>query len=136
MILEICGGELCEDFIDIKEEKNEISILFRTFRLKQILGIEIPEERVKEILINLGFEVEDNKKEFNVKVPSFRVDVKREIDLIEEVIRVYGLDKLKSTVPQIVDVESGSSEDEQVEQKIKEHLSSKGLLETIHFSMT
>ena len=136
MILEICGGELCEDFIDIKDEKNDVSILFRTFRLKQISGIEIPEERVKEILSSLGFEVEDKNKEFNVKVPSFRVDVKREIDLIEEVVRVYGLDKLKSIVPQIVDVESGSGEDEQVEQKIKEHLSSKGLFETIHFSMT
>lgn len=79
----------------------EIDITLRFAQIKRILGTEIPAEKCIEILDNLGFELlGKNDIAAKFKVPSFRmVDVYREIDLIEEISRIYGYDKIDPTLP-------------------------------------
>jgi phenylalanyl-tRNA synthetase beta chain len=138
IIMESCGGTLARDCIDLMPARQPRSrITFRLKSLGRVLGIAVEEEKAVAILQSLGFSIEKAKDgEFLVDVPSFRVDVHREIDLIEEVIRIYGLDKLPSNLPQGIDIESGRNLRTEVEDEIKLRLSSKGLTEAIHLSMT
>jgi phenylalanyl-tRNA synthetase beta chain len=79
----------------------ELDITLRFGQIKRILGTEIPAAKCIEILENLGFELlGKNDIAAKFKVPSFRmVDVTREIDLIEEISRIYGFDKVSPTLP-------------------------------------
>lgn len=72
-------------------------------RACSVLGIDIPPVRVKDILAALGFSVTSKgDREFIVGVPSFRQDIKADIDLIEDIARVYGFDNVPSCLPSIV----------------------------------
>ena len=74
----------------------EMAYLFR------VLGIKIPVFKVKQILAGLGFTVKTQAKDtLAVKVPSFRQDVKSQIDLVEEVVRIYGYDKIPLSLPAV-----------------------------------
>ncbi|MEG8945730.1 phenylalanine--tRNA ligase subunit beta [Rosettibacter firmus] len=96
LIYEIAGGEVAKSEIDVYPAPfPKKSVELRYSRIKKILGYEIPEEKVKKIFINLGFEIkkEDDTK-ISLIIPSYRHDIDREIDLIEEVARIYGYDKI------------------------------------------
>ncbi|NIR47074.1 hypothetical protein GWO43_29325, partial [candidate division KSB1 bacterium] len=65
-------------------------------RIQWLLGKEIPKDRINSILTSLNFKLSDkNGQDFEVEVPTFRPDVTREADLIEEVARVYGYDNIE-----------------------------------------
>ena len=95
------------EFVGISKVGNDklsdIEITLRNSEIKRIMGCEIPQERSIEILQNLGFELlGKNEMAAKFKVPSWRYnDVNREIDLIEEVVRIEGFDKVTPCVPNI-----------------------------------
>ena len=98
MILEIAGGEAVEGVIDqcCLEEKNTV-VSLRMSRLNSLLGINIEEDIAKDILERLHFKINTTTEtgaDFSVDVPSFRGDVYREVDLIEEVARIHGYDNI------------------------------------------
>ena len=106
------AAELMEEYAGAKIEgmteigtscAPNIEITLRNSEIKRILGIDIPQEDSIEILQNLGFElIGKNESAAKFKVPSHRVnDVYREIDLIEEVSRIYGYDKIEPALPEI-----------------------------------
>ena len=78
-----------------------IQITLRFNQIKRLLGIEIPSQKCIEILTNLGFELlGKNDAAAKFKTPSFRVnDVRQEVDLIEEIARIYGYDKIEPSLP-------------------------------------
>lgn len=80
---------------------DEINITLRFNQMKRILGIDVPHDKCIEILENLGFELcGKNEIAARFRVPSYRQnDVTREIDLIEEIARIYGYDKIEPTLP-------------------------------------
>lgn len=96
IIKDIAGGTIDDEVIDIYPKpfnSNEVSVRF--FRIAKILGFEIEHGTVVDILKNLEFEiVEHDLIHVKVRVPSFRQDIEREIDLIEEVIRIYGFENI------------------------------------------
>jgi phenylalanyl-tRNA synthetase beta chain len=100
LIAELAGGEILQGVVDIYPRPykgTELSL--HSSEILRILGVDVPIEETERILRALGFEmVGDGKSEWRVTPPSFRVDVGREVDLIEEVARHYGYDRLPSRV--------------------------------------
>lgn len=96
LISEIAGGKNVDGIIDVFPNKIEgKEINFRYNRLNEILGYFIPVETVDNILLSLGFNIKQkNENDIKLISPTFRPDIEREIDVIEEIARIYGYDKI------------------------------------------
>lgn len=96
LVIEIAGGELNTGLIDVYPESiAHFEFSFSLKRLNQMAGFELPENSVEKILTALEIEVkEKNANDWTLRVPPFKVDVTREIDVIEEVLRIYGYDQI------------------------------------------
>jgi phenylalanyl-tRNA synthetase beta chain len=103
LIAECCGGEeVCAESSGILSGKIP-ELDFSLESIKKYLGIDIPAARVKDILISLGFKIKAKTKAvLAVSVPSWRLDVKAEIDLVEELARIYGFENIPSTLASVV----------------------------------
>ena len=99
LIVECCGGEeVCAESSGNLPGKT-IKVDFSLGSIKKYLGIDIPAARVKDILTSLGFKIKaKSKTALSLSVPSWRLDVKAEIDLVEEVARIYGFENIPSTM--------------------------------------
>ena len=94
MISELCGGEASE-FVSTQINKTVIKkINFNTNKIKSFGGINIDIKDQSMILNSLGFKVKENKSNFEIEIPSFRPDIVGEADIVEEIIRIYGFDKI------------------------------------------
>ncbi len=132
LIIEYCGGEAGEitEVINALPKRNEIHL--RLKKLNAILGIEVPSQDVERIFHQLGFEVSKTIEGFKVTPPSYRFDIAIEEDLIEEVVRLYGYDKIPSHHPvsyQAMLPSSGASQ-----RDLKEILISRGFYEVVTYS--
>ncbi len=107
LILELAGGELAAGSVDVGERPDERSpIKLRWPQLKRILGIDIPVRRAEEILKTLGNQILSSDREaIEVIPPSWRRDLTREIDLVEEIARIHGYE----SIPEDVQVPMASS---------------------------
>lgn len=100
LIQQLAGGEILARPIDAHpapKPKNRVTL--RTRKTNELLGIEISAEQQKRFLESLALAVESSDSELAAEIPSFRVDLKREVDLIEEIARLYGVDRIPSTPP-------------------------------------
>jgi phenylalanyl-tRNA synthetase beta chain len=96
LILQVAGGLAQEELIDIKaKEFLPLQINCRLSRINQLLGLALSRGEVEDIFKRLGFKYQfDGEDVFLVKVPTYRVDITIEVDLIEEVARIYGYDNI------------------------------------------
>ena len=95
LITQVAGGKVAKGVVDIypkKPEQKEVTL--RLSRLSKLLGVEIPSEEVVKILSKLSFQPTRKGDSIVCEVPSWRSDVYREADLIEEVARVYGYNRI------------------------------------------
>jgi phenylalanyl-tRNA synthetase beta chain len=100
LINDICGGSFSKKVHagNLEISKNIISYKFDSFA--KVIGIDLSEKEQIKILNNLCFETQNNQDgTCNVIIPSWRNDIKKNIDLIEEVIRIYGYDKIRTNYP-------------------------------------
>ena len=136
LIVKICGGEASKFSIVGKSNVKNRSIEIDHNKFKKIIGISISSNETKKILNSLGFKTKVSKKNFKVEIPSWRPDVKQDIDIIEELIRIKGFDKISLIHPE----RKRSKETLNFRQKLF-HLSqravaSKGYLEAVTWSFT
>src|SRR5262249_51519827 len=92
LILQSGGGELQGDVVDVIANRlDQAPIFLNVSEVHRILGKDIDTQRIYRILLKLGFEVfpERGDPDFSVRIPSWRLDVEREIDLIEEIARLH-----------------------------------------------
>lgn len=136
LIAELGDGEIAKGEIDVypnEIKRKEVSL--RISRIKKILGFEISTEKVKEIFSGLEFEIISEVDETLIySIPTFRHDIEREIDLIEEIARIYGYDN----IPEIAKI--GVSVERRVDHSsfndnVRETLSSLGFFEIITNSL-
>ena len=136
LLQKYADAEFCGSTEAGNNKANDIEVVLRNSEIKRIVGIEIEQERCIEILQNLGFELMGkNPAAAKFKVPSYRTnDVYREIDLIEEISRIDGFDKV---TPQIPNISQGAdiSFDTRTIKKINEAMLSYGFDEIITSSL-
>ncbi len=94
MILDICGGSASELVIAGAVPAQDRRVTLRPSRVKTLGGLDVPQTRQVEILTALGFTVRETEEGLECRVPSFRPDIRGEADLVEEVCRIIGLDKV------------------------------------------
>ena len=103
--------------------------------VSKLLGTPISSSKQKQILKTLGFDVAETKKSLKITVPSFREDVKKDVDIIEEVARVYGYEKIPVTIPKITENTAIKSPSDVLKENIADILTRLGLNEIITYSL-
>ena len=135
MYQELCGAKVNAITICDQRSKTETVIELSLSKLKAILGYTIPLDRCEQILISLGMTVKLTPESITAIVPSYRqVDIKDDVDLIEEIIRIEGYDKLPETLP-VVNFTPKHTFREQFIGHIREQLLSYGLHELMTESL-
>ncbi len=94
MVIELCGGEASKSVVSGETPALPKPLDFNPKEITRLTGFELSNAQIIEILGRLGFECKDNGASINIKVPSWRGDVKESADIVEDVARIYGFDKL------------------------------------------
>ena len=139
LIQEVAGGEITSDVINVYPKKIEDFSVFLNFsKVAKIIGQELPKDNIKKILVSLDIKVNSvSDAGLGLTIPAYRVDVQREIDVIEEILRVYGYNninfskKLNATV-----TNSPRNEDYKIQNTIATQLNSQGFNEMMANSLT
>ena len=136
MIVKICGGEVTK--FDIKNTKNIVpkKILFDPSLASKTIGIQIKKNEIIKILEDLGFKIKKKGKSLSVEIPSWRPDIYGEIDLVEEIIRIKGLDKIQSVEPEKKRLKPTLDFFQRHFHLARRSVASKGYLEAITWSFT
>jgi phenylalanyl-tRNA synthetase beta chain len=96
LVVAICGGKVGGTTQAVSSLPARKKVSLRYSRLLSVLGILIPQKTVGTLLAQLGFEFSENDDVFTVEAPTYRFDIVREEDLIEEIARLYGFDKIEA----------------------------------------
>ena len=136
LLLEIVGGEAgsINAQVSTADLPKSISITLREARITRVLGIHIERAQVREFLTRLDMLVTDTDAGWQVEAPSFRFDMAIEADLIEELGRLYGYDKLPQTRPQGTVLATEISEQKLSQQRLQNVLIDRGYQEAITYS--
>ncbi len=136
MIVKICGGEISKlDVQSIKKIQTK-KILFDPYLASKTIGIKIKDSEITKILENLGFKIKKKGKNLSVEIPSWRPDIYSQIDLVEEIIRIKGFDKIQSIEPEKKRLKPTLDYFQRHFHLAQRSVASKGYLETITWSFT
>ena len=137
LILDICGGEVSNVMIEGNENIKPQEAYIRPTRMKTFVGMEVSQEKIIEILQNLGFETHIEGDKIRAVSPSWRGDIGCEQDLIEEVVRMIGLDEIKAqSMPHDQFPKQTLSPAQQRAVTVKHELALRGMYETVTWSFT
>lgn len=139
LIKEVAGGEVTSDIIDIYPKKIEdFPVVLNFNKAASIIGQELPRETIKKILASLDIKVNSmSDAGLGLTIPAYRVDVNREIDVIEEILRVYGYNNINFTKKLHATVSnSARTADYKVQNIIAGQLVSQGFNEMMANSLT
>jgi len=138
LIKEYSNGKIASDVMDFYPEKMEdFQVFFSYDNAFRLIGQEIDKETIKNILASLEIKISsETEAGLGLTIPSFRVDVQREADIIEEILRVYGYNNIKFSHKLNSSISFNSNKDTLVENVVANHLTSLGFNETMANSLT
>jgi phenylalanyl-tRNA synthetase beta chain len=138
LIAATSGGTICRGIVDAYPKQVDVpkDIPLRIGRVNSVLGSGLEEGTIVTALINLGMTVNmtDTAGLYRVDPPSYRVDISREIDLIEEVARLIGYDRIELKLPQVPVKPLEKDKKQVLIEKVRELLNGCGFSEVIHYS--
>ena len=137
LIKELAGGDICKGRIDVyPEPRKNIEMPLRVSRVNQVLGSGFSAEKIGEIITRLGLKVEGGTQNetLQVEVPGFRPDLLREIDVVEEIARIDGFDKVATVFPVASVRPVRIAPGQLLLRKVRDVLCNTGFSETVHFS--
>ena len=138
LIEEYAGGKMGSDISDFYPEKIEdYQVFFSYDNAYRLIGQEIPKETIKKILASLEIKINsETEGGLGLTIPSYRTDVQREADIIEEILRIYGYNNIEFSHKLNTSISFDSNKDTKVESTISNQLTSLGFNETMANSLT
>lgn len=138
LLEEYAGGKVASDVMDFYPEKIEDFQVFLSYESAfRIIGQEIDKETIKNILASLEIKISsETEGGLGLTIPSYRVDVQREADIIEEILRVYGYNNIKFSHKLNTSISFDSNLDVKIENVVANQLTSLGFYETMANSLT
>ena len=140
LIKEVAGGEICGDVVDIKnQEFPDFAVELRYDYVEGLIGKNIGKDTIKSILQSLEMKiVSETDEALNILVPTYRVDVQRPCDVVEDILRVYGYNNVEFTDAVRSNLSSKSATDfkNDMQELISQQLTAMGFNEIINNSLT
>ncbi|NJB69596.1 phenylalanyl-tRNA synthetase beta chain [Saonia flava] len=139
LIKEIAGGDITSEVVDIYPNKKDDYQVFLTFdKINKLIGQEIPRDTIKSILSSLDIKVQNvTETGLGITIPFYRTDVQREVDVIEEILRVYGYNKIDFKEKLNASIAPTSKfEDYKLQNIVGDLLASNGFYEILANSLT
>jgi len=136
LIQKVAGGEICRGIVEASiPAPHPAMVPVRSGKVAQYLGVRLTTGEIAAMLVNLGFEIRSpGTDKLVVVAPSHRVDIQREADLIEEIARLHGYNKIPSTIPPIREGAEPPDAVERLSRRVRERLGGFGLYEAINYS--
>lgn len=135
LMAKLSSGQVVDGIIDEYPSPAAAHVVpLRKDRARKIIGLDIPDQKIKEIMKELHFETEESGDLLKVIVPTRRPDITREIDLIEEIARIYGYEHIETSLSRGVITQGRKTREQQLEDLAKKLLTSFGLYEAITYS--
>lgn len=136
LIAELAGGQVAPGRVDVyplPQPRRRVTL--RYARVGKVLGADIAESECRRILTTLGFHpVEEAAGQTTYEVPRARVDVEREEDLLEELARIYGYDRIPARLPRGIAELAPEPEEAEAERRVRQALAGAGLDEVVNYS--
>ena len=136
LILEICGGQASKFIITGKTKHKNKIINFQIDKFEKLIGIPITINEIDKILSSLGFKCKKNKNNIKVEVPSWRPDISLNEDLVEELIRIKGFNKIKLIEPEKKRTQETLNFNQKLFHLSQRSLATKGYMEAVTWSFT
>lgn len=140
LIKEVAGGEICGDIVDIKnQEFPDFAVELSYDYVNNLIGKNIGKDTIKSILSSLEMQiVEETDEKLNILVPTYRVDVQRPCDVVEDILRVYGYNNVEFTSAVRSNLSSKSATDfkNDMQELISQQLTAIGFNEILNNSLT
>ena len=136
LIKEICGGEISKIDIQKTEIYKNKTIKFDPHLFEQITGFKISIKEILNILEDLGFGIKRDKKYLKLNIPSWRPDISQGVDIVEELVRIAGYEKIKTVDPIKERTKSTLTKSQKLFHFLQRSIASKGYLEAITWSFT
>ena len=137
LVAELAGGVVARGMIDVYPRKRRpVRVRLRMARVKRVLGVAPPAAQARRILTGLGLGVRARGADLEVSVPSFRRDLAIEDDLVEEVIRVWGYDRIPTTVGRVSVALARDSDRGRQERTVRQVLVGAGLSECVTYAFS
>ena len=134
MVLDICGGQASKLSFEGKFKKNNKVIELNYNKFLNVIGFSIQVSEIKKILLSLGCKVNSGKKSIKVTPPSWRPDIKQDIDLIEELVRIKGYKNIPLIVPEKENIKETLNNKQKLFHFSQRAVASKGFTEAITWS--
>ncbi len=135
LVQDIAGGEVAKESAEVLNKKPSLtSVSFTQNDFEKLIGIKISEDEINKILNNLGFSVEKSDDKFIVSPSKWRLDINIKEDLIEEIVRIYGFENIKSEMPGEVMISKKRNEEYFISNLAKGFLADMGFTEVYNYS--
>jgi phenylalanyl-tRNA synthetase beta chain len=136
IINKLCGGKISNLIISGESNFKNKQIKFNSDQFEKIIGSKISSTEIKKILDNLGFEFKESKNAYTINIPTWRPDINEEVDIVEELIRIRGYDKIQLIKPEVDSSKDILTGKQKLHRFAQRSIANKGFMETITYSFT